>query len=220
MPSLLRRHILFEKRIEWGEREKKRNEKVCDRRGFSKFCFQYYFVEEHYENCLKRDKPKYKKRACLRKYDCYDNRYGAFGRDRSVFAIGGIDGEAWEEICTPVWALHPVILVIFFALALCLLAISLSITFFSPLHLCGKPMQTAYILYACVYALTYIWIPLTYKATAFFASALTCAVCLVLLSVLYPLVRRVGKLPSLCLLLFSAWQGYLLCFSFALFVVN
>lgn len=136
------------------------------------------------------------------------------------FAIGGIDGEAWEEICTPVWALHPVILVIFFALALCLLAISLSITFFSPLHLCGKPMQTAYILYACVYALTYIWIPLTYKATAFFASALTCAVCLVLLSVLYPLVRRVGKLPSLCLLLFSAWQGYLLCFSFALFVVN
>jgi len=136
------------------------------------------------------------------------------------FAIGGIDGEAWEEICTPVWALHPVILVIFFALALCLLAISLSITFFSPLHLCGKPMQTAYILYACVYALAYIWIPLTYKATAFFASALTCAVCLVLLSVLYPLVRRVGKLPSLCLLLFSAWQGYLLCFSFALFVVN
>lgn len=136
------------------------------------------------------------------------------------FAIGGIDGEAWEEICTPVWALHPVILVIFFALALCLLAISLSITFFSPLHLCGKPMQTAYILYACVYALTYIWIPLTYKATAFFASALTCAVCLVLLSVLYPLVRRIGKLPSLCLLLFSAWQGYLLCFSFALFVVN
>lgn len=136
------------------------------------------------------------------------------------FAIGGIDGEAWEEICTPVWALHPVILVIFFALALCLLAISLSITFFSPLHLCGKPMQTAYILYACVYALTYIWIPLTYKATAFFASALTCAVCLVLLSVLYPLVRRVGKLPSLCLLLFSAWQGYLLCFPFALFVVN
>ena len=136
------------------------------------------------------------------------------------FAIGGIDGEAWEEICTPVWALHPVILVIFFALALCLLAISLSITFFSPLHLCGKPMQTAYILYACVYALTYIWIPLTYKATAVFASALTCAVCLVLLSVLYPLVRRVGKLPSLCLLLFSAWQGYLLCFSFALFVVN
>ena len=136
------------------------------------------------------------------------------------FAIGGIDGEAWEEICTPVWALHPVILVIFFALALCLLAISLSITFFSPLHLCGKPMQTAYILYACVYALTYIWIPLTYKATAFFASALTCAVCLVLLSVLYPLVRRVGKLPSLCLLLFSAWQGYLLCFSFALFVVS
>ena len=136
------------------------------------------------------------------------------------FAIGGIDGEAWEEICTPVWALHPVILVIFFALALCLRAISLSITFFSPLHLCGKPMQTAYILYACVYALTYIWIPLTYKATAFFASALTCAVCLVLLSVLYPLVRRVGKLPSLCLLLFSAWQGYLLCFSFALFVVN
>lgn len=136
------------------------------------------------------------------------------------FAIGGIDGEAWEEICTPVWALHPVILVIFFALALCLLAISLSITFFSPLHLCGNPMQTAYILYACVYALTYIWIPLTYKATAFFASALTCAVCLVLLSVLYPLVRRVGKLPSLCLLLFSAWQGYLLCFSFALFVVN
>ena len=136
------------------------------------------------------------------------------------FAIGGIDGEAWEEICTPVWALHPVILVIFFALALCLLAISLSITFFSPLHLCGKPMQTAYILYACVYALTYIWIPLTYKATAFFASALTCAVCLVLLSVLYPLVRRVGKLSSLCLLLFSAWQGYLLCFSFALFVVN
>ena len=136
------------------------------------------------------------------------------------FAIGGIDGEAWEEICTPVWALHPVILVIFFALALCLLAISLSIKFFSPLHLCGKPMQTAYILYACVYALTYIWIPLTYKATAFFASALTCAVCLVLLSVLYPLVRRVGKLPSLCLLLFSAWQGYLLCFSFALFVVN
>ena len=136
------------------------------------------------------------------------------------FAIGGIDVEAWEEICTPVWALHPVILVIFFALALCLLAISLSITFFSPLHLCGKPMQTAYILYACVYALTYIWIPLTYKATAFFASALTCAVCLVLLSVLYPLVRRVGKLPSLCLLLFSAWQGYLLCFSFALFVVN
>lgn len=136
------------------------------------------------------------------------------------FAIGGIDGEAWEAICTPVWALHPVILVIFFALALCLLAISLSITFFSPLHLCGKPMQTAYILYACVYALTYIWIPLTYKATAFFASALTCAVCLVLLSVLYPLVRRVGKLPSLCLLLFSAWQGYLLCFSFALFVVN
>ena len=136
------------------------------------------------------------------------------------FAIGGIDGEAWEEICTPVWALHPVILVIFFALALCLLAISLSITFFSPLHLCGKPMQTAYILYACVYDLTYIWIPLTYKATAFFASALTCAVCLVLLSVLYPLVRRVGKLPSLCLLLFSAWQGYLLCFSFALFVVN
>ena len=136
------------------------------------------------------------------------------------FAIGGIDGDAWEEICTPVWALHPVILVIFFALALCLLAISLSITFFSPLHLCGKPMQTAYILYACVYALTYIWIPLTYKATAFFASALTCAVCLVLLSVLYPLVRRVGKLPSLCLLLFSAWQGYLLCFSFALFVVN
>ena len=136
------------------------------------------------------------------------------------FAIGGIDGEAWEEICTPVWALHPVILVIFFALALCLLAISFSITFFSPLHLCGKPMQTAYILYACVYALTYIWIPLTYKATAFFASALTCAVCLVLLSVLYPLVRRVGKLPSLCLLLFSAWQGYLLCFSFALFVVN
>ena len=136
------------------------------------------------------------------------------------FAIGGIAGEAWEEICTPVWALHPVILVIFFALALCLLAISLSITFFSPLHLCGKPMQTAYILYACVYALTYIWIPLTYKATAFFASALTCAVCLVLLSVLYPLVRRVGKLPSLCLLLFSAWQGYLLCFSFALFVVN
>lgn len=136
------------------------------------------------------------------------------------FAIGGIDGEAWEEICTPVWALHPVILVIFFALALCLLAISLSITFFSLLHLCGKPMQTAYILYACVYALTYIWIPLTYKATAFFASALTCAVCLVLLSVLYPLVRRVGKLPSLCLLLFSAWQGYLLCFSFALFVVN
>lgn len=137
-----------------------------------------------------------------------------------LFAIGGIDGEAWEEICTPVWALHPVILVIFFALALCLLAISLSITFFSPLHLCGKPMQTAYILYACVYALTYIWIPLTYKATAFFASALTYAVCLVLLSVLYPLVRRVGKLPSLCLLLFSAWQGYLLCFSFALFVVN
>ena len=136
------------------------------------------------------------------------------------FAIGGIDGEAWEEICTPVWALHPVILVIFFALALCLLAISLSITFFSPLHLCGKPMQTAYILYACVYALTYIWSPLTYKATAFFASALTCAVCLVLLSVLYPLVRRVGKLSSLCLLLFSAWQGYLLCFSFALFVVN
>ena len=136
------------------------------------------------------------------------------------FAIGGIDGEAWEEICTPVWALHPVILVIFFALALCLLAISLSITFFSPLHLCGKPMQTADILYACVYALTYIWIPLTYKATAFFASALTCAVCLVLLSVLYPLVRRVGKLPSLCLLLFSAWHGYLLCFSFALFVVN
>lgn len=136
------------------------------------------------------------------------------------FAIGGIDGEAWEEICTPVWALHPVILVMFFALALCLLAISLSITFFSPLHLCGKPMQTAYILYACVYALAYIWIPLTYKATAFFASALTCAVCLVLLSVLYPLVRRVGKLPSLCLLLFSAWQGYLLCFSFALFVVN
>ena len=60
-----------------------------------------------------------------------------------LFAIGGIDGEAWEEICTPVWALHPVILVIFFALALCLLAISLSITFFSPLHLCGKPMQTA-----------------------------------------------------------------------------
>ena len=31
-----------------------------------------------------------------------------------LFAIGGIDGEAWEEICTPVWALHPVILVIFF----------------------------------------------------------------------------------------------------------
>lgn len=137
-----------------------------------------------------------------------------------LFATGGVDGEAWEEICTPAWALHPVFLVIFFALALCLLAISLSVAFFSPLRLCGKPMRTAYTLYACVYALTYIWIPLTYKATAFFASALTCAVCLVLLSVLYPIVRRVGRSASVCLLLFSAWQGYLLCFSFALFAVN
>ena len=137
-----------------------------------------------------------------------------------LFAINGTDSEGWEEICTPVWALPTVVLIILFATALCLLSFSLSLTFFSPLHPCGKSLKTACVLYGCVYALTYIWIPLNCKATAFFASALVCCVCLVLLSVLYPIVRRVGKLPAICVLLFSLWQGYLLIFSFALSVIN
>ena len=138
----------------------------------------------------------------------------------AFFAINGTDSEGWEEICTPVWALPTVVFIIFFATALCLLSFSLSLTFFSPLHPCGKSLKTACVLYGCVYALTYIWIPLNCKATAFFASALVCCVCLVLLSVLYPIVRRVGKLPAICVLLFSLWQGYLLIFSFALSVIN
>lgn len=137
-----------------------------------------------------------------------------------LFAINGTDSDAWEEICTPVWALPTVIFIIFFAISLCLLSFSLSLTFFSPFHLCGKSSGTAALLYGCVCALTYIWMPLNFKATAFFASALVCCVTLVLLSALYPLVRRVGRLPALCLLLFSFWHGYLLCFSFSLTVVN
>ena len=137
-----------------------------------------------------------------------------------LFAIDGTDGDAWEEICTPVWALPTVIFIIFFAIALCLLSFSLSLTFFSPFHLCGKSSGTAAALYGCVYALTYIWIPLNFRATAFFGSALVCCVSLILLSALYPLVRRVGRLTALCLLLSAFWQGYLLIFSFALSVIN
>lgn len=137
-----------------------------------------------------------------------------------LFAIKGIDGELYCGLILPACALTPFFMVLCFALALIVFAVSAAACASSPMRARKKPAWIMLLLYLCAFALAYAWIPLTYKAGAFFASALLCAVDILALAALYPQARRASRISSAGIFLFAVWMVYLLYLSFSLFLIN
>lgn len=137
-----------------------------------------------------------------------------------LFAINGINGELYDEFVLPACALPPFFMFLFFIIALMLLALSASAARSSPVRPRKRGAYAMIMLYVSGFALTYVWIPLTYKAAAFFASALVCAVNIAVLAVLYPAAKRASRISALCVFIYAIWQAYLLYLSFSLFLVN
>ena len=138
----------------------------------------------------------------------------------TLFAVNGIDADVYKQMIKPSSALPAWLMIPFFATALCILAVSCVCAVSLTARISGRWQKIVPALYFAVLALYYVWIPLTYKAAAFFASFIVCVICLAVLCVIYSVICRAGKLPAVTVITFAVWVAYLAYLSIALFFVN
>lgn len=137
-----------------------------------------------------------------------------------LFAINGVDAELLSELNYPVLSLPTVLFVLFFAVALASLGLSLACAISSPYRERGRAEKYVLIMYICAAGLVLSWIPLACKAGAFFAAAVVAAVCGTICAVLYRGASRAGRLCGICLFVFALWVAYLVYLSASLFLIN
>lgn len=137
-----------------------------------------------------------------------------------LFAINGVNFKLYKEMIKPACALPAWLIIPFFAIAICALTFSCVCVLSSRAKHLPKQQNLIYALYFTALALSYVWIPLTYKAAVFFASFIVCIIILAALCVIYALISRTEKLASAALLVFAVWIAYLTYLSLGLFFVN
>ncbi|MBQ9510307.1 MAG: tryptophan-rich sensory protein [Clostridia bacterium] len=137
-----------------------------------------------------------------------------------LFAINGVNAKLFKDMIKPACALPAWLIIPLFAIAVCALTFSCVCVLSSPAKLRPKQQKIMPVLYFAALALSYIWIPLTYKAAAFFASFIVCVILLAILCVIYTLIARTEKLASVMLIVFAVWAAYLTYLSIGLFFVN
>lgn len=137
-----------------------------------------------------------------------------------LFALGGVDSELCKDMKFPTLYVGGFAVILLFALALAAFGLSFSCALYSPTRPRGKNMTFAKTAYLSVFALAYVWIPMTYRAGAFFASLVLCCVGVATLLLLFGTVCGAGRLCRVGIYVFFAWQIYLLYLSLALFLIN
>lgn len=137
-----------------------------------------------------------------------------------LFAISGVSGFVYWHTFQPKFGLPPFFMVLFWIIAFALYGACVAVALSAPRYPSQAARKRAAILSACALVLCYVWIPVVYKAASFFLATLLVAVIILCLAVLYSMFRRVSRLASWGILIFTVWMLYILYYSFTLFLLN
>lgn len=137
-----------------------------------------------------------------------------------LFAIGGVDGDLYEEWNIPLCAFSPFFMVLFWIIAYAVFGASCAIAISTPYNRNGAAKTRSIILFACTLVLCYSWIPIVYKAASLLLGTLLAAVIIICLAILFSMFVRMNRIAAWGVFAFAAWMLYILYYTFALFLLN
>ena len=128
-----------------------------------------------------------------------------------IFAIGGVDGDACEEV---------IFMCYFFGIAVALFAVSQAIIISTPAGCFAKQKTRSIVLFACALILVYVWIPVMFTATEFLLGTLLVLIIMLACAALFSIALKINRIAAYAIFAFALWMLYILYFSFALLLLN
>lgn len=137
-----------------------------------------------------------------------------------LFALGGVNRYVYWHLFLPRGALPPFFMVLLWGLMLALFGVCMALAFDSPF--CDRHItkNMLLLLFCASLVLCYVWIPMVYKAAAFFLALLIVVMLLLCLSLFFVTVWRLHKVAAAGIGIFALWILYILYYTFALFLLN
>ena len=137
-----------------------------------------------------------------------------------IFAIGGVDGDACDEIIFPECAFSPFFMCFFFGIAVALFAVSQAIIISTPAGCIAKQKPRGTVLFACALILVYVWIPVMFTAAEFLLGTLLVLIIMLACAALFSIALKINRIAAYAIFAFALWMLYILYFSFALLLLN
>lgn len=137
-----------------------------------------------------------------------------------IFAIGGIDGDACEEIIFPDCAFSPFFMCFFFGIFIALFAVSQAIIISTPAGCFAKHKTRSIIIFVCALILVYVWIPVMFSAREFLLGTLLVLIILLACAALFSIAMKINRIAAYAIFAFALWMLYILYYSFALLLIN
>lgn len=137
-----------------------------------------------------------------------------------IFAIGGVDGEVYENIIQPKFYLPPFFMVLFNLIFYALIGAAAGIIVSTPYYGKNSIKPISLFLSGAVLLLCFAWIPLIYTAASFLIGTLLYLIILLFSAVIFRFYFRINRIAAWMMLVFSAFALYMVFYGFTLFIIN